>query len=91
MNLIKTYKNYLLLDHNRQYYYYNTFFLRFIKSETNFREIFQIFLNDGFIILMLVLQIEYFYKVNLYFFIWTHLLTYFLLSAKLILIKLKYK
>ena len=91
MNLINSYKNYLLLDHNKQYYHYNTFFFRFIKSETNFKEIFQIFINDGLIIFMLVFQIEYFYKLNLYFFLWTHFLIYFLLSTKLILIRLRYK
>lgn len=91
MNLLKSYKNYLLLDHNRQYYNYNTFFFRFIKSKTNFREIFQIFVNDFLIILMLVVQIEIFYKINLYFFIWINILIYSSLSTKLLIIRWRYK
>ena len=91
MNLAKSYKNYLLLDHNRQYYHYNTFFLRFIKSRTNFREIFKIFFNDALIILMLVFQIKYLYNLDLYFLLWTHISIYLLLSAKLLFVRLKFK
>ena len=68
MNLLKRYNTYLLLDHNKDYYFYNTFPIRFLKSQTTIREISQIFFNDGLILLILCYQINLFYKINLYFF-----------------------
>jgi uncharacterized paraquat-inducible protein A len=91
MNLIKSYKNLLLLDHNLQYYHHNTFFIRFIYSKTNFKEIFKIFFNDVFIFFTLVFQIKYFYNLDLYFFLWTQIFIYLLFSAKLLFSRLRYK
>ena len=45
MGLIEAYKRYLLLEHNREFYKYNTFLIRFFKSETDIEEIF----GEGFI------------------------------------------
>jgi hypothetical protein len=91
MHLAKSYKNYLLLDHNRQYYHYNTFFFRFIKSKVYFKEIPIVFFNDALILLTLVFNIKYFYNLDLYFLLWTHISIYLLLSAKLLFIRLRYK
>ena len=91
MNLIKSYKNLLLLDHNLQYYHHNTFFIRFIYSKTNFKEIFKIFFNDVFIFFTLIFQIKYFYNLDLYFFLWAQIFIYLLFSAKLLFSRLRYK
>jgi hypothetical protein len=91
MHLAKSYKNYLLLDHNRQYYHYNTFFFRFIKSKVYFKEIPIVFFNDALILLTLVFNIKYFYNLDLYFLLWTHISIYLLLSVKLLFVRLRYK
>jgi len=87
MGLKERYNKYLLLDHNKDYYYYNTFPIRFLKSQTSFREIFQIFFNDGLILLVIIYQIELFYNVNIYFFFIPWLIFYGVLLIKYLIIK----
>ena len=87
MGLKERYNKYLLKEHNKDYYYYNTFPIRFLRSQTNFKEIFQIFFNDGLILLTLVYQIELFYKINLYSFIFIWVFYYLIFAVKLLFIK----
>ena len=89
MGLKGRYNKYLLLDHNKDYYFYNTFPIRFLKSQTNFKEIFQIIFNDGLILLALIYQIELFYKINLYSFFIFWILYYLIFTVKLLFIKQK--
>lgn len=87
MGLKERYNKYLLKEHNKDYYYYNTFPIRFLRSQTNFKEIFQIFFNDGLILLALVYQMELFYKINLYSFIFIWVFYYLIFTVKLLFIK----
>ena len=89
MNLIKKYILVLKKDHNLDYYQYNTFPIRFLKSQTNIKEIFIIFCNDGFVLLMLIYQINILYKIDLYFF-FIFWFFYYLLGLSKFLLK-KYK
>jgi hypothetical protein len=89
MSLKERYNKYLLQDHNKDYYFYNTFPIRFLKSQTNFKEIFQIFFNDGLILLTLIYQIELFYKVNFYFFFIPWIIYFLLGILKFLLINKK--
>ena len=51
MSLKKSYINLLKQKHNSDYYLYNTYPVRFLKSETNFKEIFAVFLHDSIVLL----------------------------------------
>lgn len=87
MNLIKKYTEVLKREHNIDYYQYNTFPIRFLKSQTNIKEIFTVFCNDGFVLLTLVYQIKLFYKTNLYFLIIFWFIYYFFGITKYLLKK----
>jgi|688.fasta_scaffold245428_1 hypothetical protein len=91
MGLIERYNKYLLRDHNKDYYFYNTFPVRFLKSNTSIKEIFQIFFNDGIVLLVLIYQIKLFYKIDLYFLFITWIIYYVVLLTKFFYFKIKYK
>jgi hypothetical protein len=77
MSLKKSYINFLKQKHNSDYYLYNTYPVRFLKSETNFKEIFAVFLHDSIVLLLLTYQIKIFYSINLYFLFIPFLIYYF--------------
>lgn len=87
MYLIEKYSEVLKRKHNLDYYQYNTFPIRFLKSQTNIKEIFTIFCNDGFVLLTLIYQIQLFYKTNLYFLIIPWFIYYFFGITKYLLKK----
>ena len=87
MNLIKKYTEVLIKEHNLDYYHYNTFPIRFLRSQTNIKEIFIIFCNDGFVLFTLIYQIKLFYKTDLYFFIFFWFIYYFFGITKYLLKK----
>lgn len=91
MGLKERYNKYLLKEHNKDYYYYNTFPIRFLRSQTNFKEIFQIFFNDGLILLALVYQLKLFYKIDLYYFFIPWIICYLVLFSKFLYFKIKFK
>jgi hypothetical protein len=73
MGLIEAYKRYLLLEHNREFYKYNTFLIRFFKSETDIEEIFDMLHREGLSLLVIVVQLDIFFKINIFIILWIYL------------------
>ena len=92
MNLKTSYINFLKQKHNSEYYLWNTYPVRFLKSETNFGEIFIVFLHDSIVLLLLTYQIKLFYNIDLYFFFVPFLkieLTMIMISIVFTVLKIK--
>jgi hypothetical protein len=88
MNLKTSYINFLKQKHNSEYYLWNTYPVRFLKSETNFGEIFIVFLHDSIVLLLLTYQIKLFYNIDLYFFFIPFFIYYFFGILKYLLKKI---
>jgi len=91
MGLIKAYKRYLLLEHNREFYKYNTFLIRFFKSETDIEEIFDMLHREGLSLLVIVVQLDIFFKINVFIILWIYLSIFSIFSVKLIICRILYR
>ncbi len=91
MGLIEAYKRYLLLEHNREFYKYNTFLIRFFKSETDLEEIFEMLHREGLSLLVIVVQLDIFFKINIFIILWIYLSIFAIFSVKLIICRILYR
>jgi len=91
MGLIEAYKRYLLLEHNREFYKHNTFLIRFFKSETDIEEIFDMLHREGLSLLVIVVQLDIFFKINIFIILWIYLSIFVIFSVKLIIYRILYK
>jgi len=91
MGLIEAYKRYLLLEHNREFYKHNTFLIRFFKSETDIEEIFDMLHREGLSLLVIVVQLDIFFKINIFIILWIYLSIFAIFSVKLMICRILYK